>query len=90
MTQTYVRGKRLLFSPNIFERAMPTSEEDTSSHNEAPLQDEEQVHLDTDIAYLEVHEEEKTIDQIIMEKEAEIIELKDNFSKKTLLVSFLQ
>ena len=38
VTQTFVIGKRLLFSTDIFERDKPTSgEEEASPHHEAPL-----------------------------------------------------
>ena len=80
-----------MFSPYIVERAKLTSgEQETSSHHEAPLQDEKQFHLDTDMEDFEVHEEKKIVDLIIMEKEAEIRELKDSFSKENFLLSFLQ
>ena len=60
VTQTYVRGKRLVFSPDIFERAKATSgEHGSSSQNESPMQDEEPFHMDTDMGDLEVNEEKK-------------------------------
>lgn len=89
VTQKYVRGKKLVFAPDIVERTKPTSgEHGLSSHHEAPLQDEEPFHLDSDMADLEVSEENKTLEQITMEKDAEIRELKESLSKANFMVSF--
>ena len=54
------------------------------------MQDEERFHIDIDMAYLEVNEENKIAEKIIMEKDAEIIEIKDILSKANFLVSFLE
>lgn len=72
--------------------AQPTSvEKETSTHqHEAPLQEKEQVHFDTDMADLEIHEEEKSPENIINKKEYEIRYLKDKLSKEKFMITFLQ
>lgn len=42
------------------------------------------------MADLEGHEKEKSPKQIIQEKEAEIIELKDDLAKENFMISFLE
>ena len=80
----------MMFSPASVERAQPaTTIEDTLAH-EAPLHEETQVQFDTHMTYLEVHEEVKTSEKIIQEKEVEIRELKDKFSKAYFMITFLQ
>jgi len=54
------------------------------------LQDEEPFHLDTDALDLGVNEENRTIEWVIMEKYAEIKELKDNLSKANFMIPFLE
>ena len=54
------------------------------------MQDEEPFHLDISMKDLEVNENNKTIDQIIMDKDAEIKEVKESLSKANFLVSLLE
>ena len=54
------------------------------------MQDEEPFHLDTNMENLEVDEEHKIVKQVIMEKDSDIKELKDNSSKAKFLISFLE
>jgi len=57
-----------VFSPNIVDGAKPRSTEQGSpSQHEAHLQDEEPFHLDTDIVDLEVNEEHKIVEKVIMD-----------------------
>ena len=73
-----------MFSPNIVERAKTTlAEHGSSSHHDAPLQDEEPFHLDTDMVDMEVNEENKTREKIIMEKDARSENLRRDFQRPT-------
>ena len=54
------------------------------------MHEEPRIHFDTHMADLEVHEEVQTSKYIIQEKEAEIRELKDHFSKANFMITFLQ
>ena len=66
VTKAYHRGMRLVFAPNIVEGTKPTSIEQRSSpQHEAHLHDEEH----------------RSAEQVIMDKDAEIIELKDILSR---------
>lgn len=75
-----------MFAPDIVERAKPTS----SKQHETPLDEEAQIHLDTDMANLEVHDDVKYSEQIIQEKEAEIREMNGRFSKEYFFIYFFQ
>lgn len=91
VTQIYQRGRKLVFTPHIVDGAKITSEEQGSqSQHEETLQDEEPFHINTDMVDLNVSEKHKIVDQVIMEKYAEIKELKESFSKANFMISFLE
>ena len=82
----------IIFSPSSVERCQRTTgiEERSTHQHEAPLQEEEQVHFDTHMADIDMHEEDKSPEQTINEKEAKIRELKDKLSKENFMITFLQ
>lgn len=94
VTQTYQRGRKLVFTPHIVEGAKLTlvepTEQGSPSLHEAPLQDEEPFHLDTDMVDLKVNEGHKTIEQVIMEKFSKIKELRESLCKAHFMISFLE
>ena len=66
-----------MFAPKIVEGAKPTWVAQRSlAQHEPLLQDEGPSHLDIDKEYLEREEDNKYIEQVIMEKDNEIIYLK--------------
>ena len=69
-----------MFSPDSVERVQPSIvREGTSGHqHDAPLHEEEHVPFDVVMADLPENEENKSAEQIIQDKEAEIRELKAN------------
>ena len=81
-----------MFSPQIEEGAKPTTsaEQGSPSHHEASLHDEEPIDHNFDLVYLEAHGEHKTLQQVIKDKDSQIMELKDNLERAKFIISFLE
>lgn len=92
VTKTYPRGRSLVFSPQIEEGVKPTTlvQHGSSSHHEASLHDEEPIEHEVDLVDLEEHDENQILQQVIKEKDSQIMELKENLERAKFIISFLE